>query len=178
MNFCSECGSSVSLKIPSGEDRQRHVCDSCGTIHYRNPNIIAGTIPRWEDAILLCRRGIAPKLGLWTVPAGFLELGESVEDGAKRETREETRAEVRMGSIHGIYSIPRIGQVYMIYQADLLSTDYGPTPESTEVRLFREEEIPWDEIAFKVVEQALRDYFANLKQPRALPFTEFRDPLA
>ena len=178
MKFCSECGGNISLHIPSGEDRQRHVCDACHTVHYRNPNIITGTIPRRGDAILLCRRGIAPKLGLWTVPAGFLELGESVEDGAIRETREETRADVRIQTIHGIYSIPRIGQVYMLYQAELLSTDFGPTPESSEVRLFREAEIPWSEIAFKVVEQALRDYFAHLKSPRPLPFTEFRDPLA
>ena len=175
MNFCSECGARVSLRIPHGEDRQRHICDSCQTVHYRNPNIITGTIPRHEDCILLCRRAIAPKLGLWTVPAGFLELGETIEQGALRETREETRAEVSLGQIHGIYSIPRIGQVYMLYEAQLLSMDFGPTPESSEVRLFREEEVPWEEIAFKVVGRALRDYFQQLKNPLNLPYTRFEE---
>ncbi len=175
MKFCSECGNPVSLLVPAGEDRHRHVCGSCHTIHYRNPNIITGTIPRERERILLCRRGIAPKLGLWTVPAGFLELGETVEEGARRETREETRAEVELQGVHGIYSIPRIGQVYMLYRARLISEDFGPTPESTEVKLFTREEIPWGEIAFKVVEKALRDYVESYDNPPAQPYSEFHE---
>ncbi len=173
MKFCSQCGEPVILTIPEGDHRERHVCGSCATIHYRNPNIIAGTIPRWGDRILLCKRAIEPRRDLWTVPAGFLEMGETIEQGAIRETLEETGAEVSIEALHGVYSILHAEQVYMLYRAQLKTPAFGPTPESSEVRLFSEEEIPWQDLAFKVIETALRHYFSHRRSPRAHPFTRY-----
>ena len=162
MIFCSNCGKQVTVKVPEGDSRLRHVCESCETVHYQNPKIVAGCIPVWEDRLLLCRRAIEPRHGLWTLPAGFMENGESTEQAAARETMEEARAEVNELSLYGVFSIPHINQVYMMFRAQLANRNFGPGEESLEVRLFEEREIPWDRIAFPVVKLTLQRYFSDL----------------
>lgn len=158
MNFCNRCAGPLSSEIPEGDNRTRDVCQKCGEIHYQNPKVIVGCIPIWQGKILLCRRNIEPKFGLWTLPAGFLEVGETMEEGALRETYEESLAEVELTELFGLYDIPHIGQVYSIYLAKMTSDKFGITPESSEVQLFSPEHIPWDEIAFDVIKSALREY--------------------
>ncbi len=158
MNYCSECGKPVAKKIPSGDNLPRFVCDSCQAIHYHNPKIVAGCIPEWEGQILLCRRAIEPKAGLWTFPAGFMELGEGTEQAARRETFEEAQANVAITRLHSVLSLPHIGQVYMTFVGSLLSKEFGAGLESLDVQLFDRVEIPWDELAFPVVKDALRRY--------------------
>lgn len=161
MKFCSSCGSSITLKIPAGDDRQRHVCGECDTIHYQNPRIIAGCLPIHEDKVLLCKRAIEPRHGLWTLPAGFMENGESTEEGALRETWEEARARITIDSLYTMFSLPQINQVYLLYRGSLTDLDFGPGPESLAVELFSEDQIPWDEIAFPVMKKTLRHYFTD-----------------
>ncbi len=158
MNYCSNCGSSLTLAIPPGEDRERHWCRHCGSIHYLNPRIIVGCIPIWQGKILLCKRGIEPRLGYWTLPAGFMELGETTEQGAIRETWEETRARVDIDHLHGIYNIPHINQVYLIYRARMKTADFETTPESTQVELVDPAEIPWEQLAFRVMNRVLKEH--------------------
>ncbi len=166
MKFCSRCGAPVESRIPEGDERERFVCPACDTIHYQNPNIVTGCIPEWEDRILLCKRAIEPRYGLWTLPAGFMENGETTQQGAARETWEEARAHIEISELYSLFNLPRINQVYMLFRARLLDTDFGPGPESLEVRLFREEEVPWDEMAFPVVTKTLELYFADRKAGR------------
>ena len=161
MNFCSQCGSPVTSRIPPGDDRPRHVCDSCGTIFYSNPKIVAGCIPQWSEQVLLCRRAIEPRSGLWTLPAGFMENGESTAQAAARETLEEANARVEMGQLFAYLNIPALNQVYVIFLARLLNRDYSAGAESLEVRLFHEHEIPWEDIAFPSIERALRLYYQD-----------------
>nr|VFJ45810.1 MAG: ADP-ribose pyrophosphatase YjhB, NUDIX family [Candidatus Kentron sp. DK]VFJ49153.1 MAG: ADP-ribose pyrophosphatase YjhB, NUDIX family [Candidatus Kentron sp. DK] len=161
MNYCQSCGSTVSIRLPPNEDRARYVCDTCNTIHYVNPKVVAGCIPEYGDKILFCRRAIEPRRGLWTLPAGFMEMKESTVEGAVRETWEEARARVEVDSLFAAYSIPHISQVYLLFRARLLNDDYRPGPESLEVTLFREEEIPWQELAFPVIRRVMEDYFAD-----------------
>ncbi len=162
MKFCSSCGHTVSLRVPAGDHLPRHVCDHCDTVHYLNPKVIVGCIPEWQDGrILMCRRDIEPRRGKWTFPAGFMELGETSGEGAARETREESLAAVEMGEVFCVFNVPRIHQVYLLHRARLLDLKFGPTPESVEVRLMREDEIPWDEIAFPTVWHGLRFFFAD-----------------
>lgn len=160
-------------RVPDGDDRRRLVCDSCGFIHYENPQIVVGSVASWGDRILLCRRAIAPREGYWTLPAGYLELGESAEAGAVREAWEEARAELEIDQLLAVYSITRISQVQLIYRARLKTPAVEPGPESLEVRLFRFDEIPTDQIAFPSVHWALRDYRETLDQvvfaPRSNP---------
>jgi len=164
MKFCSVCGSSdIALRIPEGDNLPRHVCPGCGTIHYQNPKVVVGCLPEWEDQVLLCKRAIEPRLGLWTLPAGFLENGETVTAGAIRETLEEAGARVVMGDLYTMVSLPHISQVYMIFRAALADLDFRPGPESLEVRLFREDEIPWEELAFRTIARTLRNYFLDRK---------------
>lgn len=163
MIYCSNCGKQVIKKIPAGDSRPRHVCESCNTIHYQNPNIVAGCIPVWEDRILLCRRAIEPRHGLWTLPAGFMENGESTEQAAARETMEEACAEVDGLSLYGVFSIPQINQVYMMFRAKLTNGNFQPGPESLDVMLFDEKDIPWDKLAFPVVKLTLERYFNDLR---------------
>jgi len=164
MNYCSHCGQTVSLSIPPGDHLPRHVCQQCGMIHYQNPKIVTGCIPEWEDKILLCRRAIQPRLGLWTLPAGFMENNETTEQGAARETREESRVEVEIDSLYAMFNIPHISQVYLIFRAAMLDLQYGPTDESLEVELFSEDEVPWDELAFPVVREILIRYYSDRRQ--------------
>ncbi len=163
MNFCSACGFEVSRQIPDGDNRMRHVCDKCGVIHYINPKIIAGSLPIWEDKVLLCKRAIDPRAGLWTLPAGFMELGETTQEAAARETLEEACARVDIGPLHCYANIARISQVYVIFRAQLTDLDFAAGPESLEVGLYRESEIPWADIAFPAIERALRLYFDDVR---------------
>ena len=159
MKFCSNCGSEVSHRIPEGDDRPRYVCDSCDTIHYSNPRVIVGCVPEYEGRILLCRRAIEPRSGLWTLPAGFMENGETTRQGAARETWEEARAEVYEQQLYRVFDVPNINQVYMFYRARIVDGAFGVGPESLEVELFTEDSIPWDEIAFPVVFHTLKEFF-------------------
>ena len=158
MKFCSSCGSTVELRIPDGDDRQRFVCSSCEVIHYTNPRVIVGCLPVHEDKVLLCRRAIEPRKNFWTLPAGFMENGETTLQGAARETWEEARAKVSDLQLYRIFDVPYISQVYMFYRALIIDGAYGVGPESTEVELFDEQDIPWDEIAFPVVFHTLKEY--------------------
>ena len=138
--------------MPEGDNRERAVCSACDTIHYQNPKIVAGALPVWEDRILLCKRAIEPRYGTWTLPAGFMENGETVEQGARRETHEEARAELQELSLYTMLSIPHISQVYIMFRGQLMAEDaFSPGDESLETTLFAEHEIPWDEIAFPVI---------------------------
>ena len=159
MNFCSHCGGPVALCVPRGDTVPRYVCPACASIHYQNPKMVVGTIPEWEDKILLCRRAIQPKHGLWTLPAGFMENGETTAEGAARETWEEALAQVEMGALYTLYNLPHINQVYLLFRAKLLNLNFGPGTESLEVALFDEADIPWDALAFRTVEATLRAYF-------------------
>jgi len=164
MKFCSACGAAVALRIPDDDSRPRHVCTACGTIHYQNPNMVIGSLPEWKDKILLCRRAIEPRLGLWTLPGGFMENGESTTQAAIRETLEEANARIEIGELYSMYSLPYINQVHLLFRARLLDLDFSPGIESLEVRLFGEAEIPWDEIAFRPIRFSLEHFFAERKQ--------------
>ena len=163
MKFCSHCGSSVSHRVPEGDDRLRHICDSCDTIHYSNPRVIVGCVLEYEERILLCKRAIEPRSGLWTLPAGFMENGETTVQGAARETWEEARAEVFEQQLYRLFDVPGINQVYMFYRGRVKDGAFGVGPESTHVDLFSEADIPWDEIAFPVVYHTLREYLYDRK---------------
>lgn len=161
MNFCSTCGEKVRLEIPERDNRQRHVCVGCGTIHYQNPKVVTGCIPEWEDKILLCRRSIEPRSGLWTIPAGFMENNETNMEGAAREAMEEANADMRDLSLFCMFSIPHINQVYTIYRGTLHQGIASAGDESEEVALLKESEIPWDELAFPVVIESLKLYYTD-----------------
>lgn len=164
INFCPSCGANTQIKVPQGDNRKRAVCTQCDTIHYQNPNIVAGSLPVWKDKVLLCKRAINPRIGTWTLPAGFMEQGETVEQGAARETWEEARAKLDDMQVYTMLSIPRISQVYIIYRAQLQGENaFEPGPESLETALFSEQEIPWDNIAFPMIERSLRYYFKDVK---------------
>lgn len=164
MKFCSVCASAIETRIPEGDNRERFVCSSCQTIHYQNPNIVAGCIAEWDDKILLCKRAIDPRKGTWTLPAGFMENHETVEQGATRETLEEANARVDNLSLFAMFSIPHISQVYMMFRSNLLDTDYHAGTESLAVELFTEDRIPWDELAFPVIRQTLEEYFRQRRR--------------
>lgn len=163
MKFCSLCGSTVSHVIPEGDNRLRYVCDSCNEIHYQNPKIVTGSIPTWEDKVLLCKRAIEPRYGLWTLPAGFMENQETTQAGAARETQEEANAEVAISHLYTTFNLPHINQIYMLFLGELVNLDFGPGVESLEVELFKESEIPWDELAFPVIRETLKLYFDDRK---------------
>lgn len=161
MNYCSQCGAPVTLCIPSGDHLPRHVCSHCGTIHYQNPRMVVGAIPEWEDRILLCRRAIEPRHGFWTLPAGFMENQETTAEAAARETLEEACARVEVHDLFTLIDVPHINQVHLLYRASLLDLDFAPGEESLEVVLFREQDIPWQDLAFRSVSLTLRLYFAD-----------------
>jgi ADP-ribose pyrophosphatase YjhB (NUDIX family) len=161
MKFCSNCGAQVTLRVPPGDTLARHVCDACRAIHYQNPRMVVGCIPEWEDKVLLCRRAIEPRYGLWTVPAGYMENGETTFQGALRETLEEANARVEIGPLYALYNIPHINQVYILFRARLLDLDVKPGAETLEVKLCAESEIPWDKIAFASVRNTLTHYYED-----------------
>ena len=166
MKYCHHCASTLTMRIPEGDDKPRHVCDSCDSIFYLNPKNVVGTLPYHENRVLLCRRAIEPRKGRWTLPAGFMENGESSLEGAIRETREEAGAELIVSgeSLYTLFNLPTINQVYMFFRAELHNLDFEAGPESLEVRLFEEQEIPWQEIAFPVVKSTLECYFRDREQ--------------
>ena len=164
MKFCSQCGKPVSQRVPEGDNRPRHVCDHCDTIHYQNPNIVTGTLPVWEDKVLLCKRAIEPRYGLWTLPAGFMENGETMEEAAARESIEEANANIELQDIYTIISLPHVNQVYIMYRARLLDLAFFPGTESLEVKLFSEQEIPWQQLAFRTIHYTLENFFADRHQ--------------
>lgn len=163
MKFCSQCGSEVTIKIPEGDNRHRHVCENCGFIHYQNPRIICGCLPYWEDKVLLCKRAIEPRLGFWTLPAGFMENGETIQEGAARETFEEAEAEVELGDLYTVFNLPAINQVYMFFLGEVKDGKFGVGEESLASDLYAEEEIPWDELAFPTITKTLKLYFEHRK---------------
>lgn len=166
INFCSNCGKPVSYGIPPGDDHERYYCGSCGNVHYQNPKIVVGSLPEYNGRILLCRRAIDPCHGLWTLPAGYLEDGESATAGAIRETREEACADILNLSAYTLYSIPHISQIYLIFRADLSGGTFRPGPESLEVKLFEAAKIPWGELAFRAIRATLQCYVEDLSEGR------------
>jgi len=161
IKFCRVCGSAAEYRVPAEDNRERAICSRCGEIHYENPINVVGTVPVWGDRVLLCRRNIEPRYGFWTLPAGFLELGESLEGGALRETDEEAGARIEMQGLFSLLNVVRVGQVHFFYRARLLDIDFAPGPETIEARLFAEHEVPWDQIAFRTVAQTLRHWFED-----------------
>ncbi len=163
MNFCPNCSARVAFRIPEGDSLPRHICDACNTIHYKNPLTVVGAVPEWEDRVLLCKRAIEPRAGFWTLPAGFMENGETVGQGAMRETLEEANARIELLDMFTVLSVAHVNQVHIFYRARLLDLDFSPGTESLEVQLFREDEIPWDDLSFRTVSTTLRHYFADRK---------------
>ncbi len=161
---CRVCGSAVEYRIPADDNRERAVCPACGEIHYENPLNVVGTVPVWGDQVLLCRRNIEPRYGLWTLPAGFMEMGESAADGALRETVEEAGAHVEMQGLFTLLNVIRVGQVHLFYLARMLDTTLAPGPETIEARLFNEDEVPWESLAFRTVRETLEHFFADRKR--------------
>lgn len=162
MNFCSTCGSRVAWRVPAGDTLPRHVCDNCDTIHYRNPLVVVGAIPVWkDDRVLLAKRAIEPRAGYWTLPAGFMELGESLAQGAMRETLEEATARIEALELFTVLSVPHVNQVHVFYRARLLDLDFAPGTESLETVLFHEADVPWKDISFRTVSTTLRLFFED-----------------
>ena len=158
MNYCSACGAPLVMKIPDGDTLLRFVCERCHAVHYENPKIVVGCLPEWEDRILLCKRAIEPRAGLWTFPAGFMEKDETLEQAAARETLEEAEAEVEISQLYAVFSIPHVSQVYVVFRGNMKRAAFGPGTESLEVDLFKREDIPWSKLAFRVIHEILERY--------------------
>jgi ADP-ribose pyrophosphatase YjhB (NUDIX family) len=163
MKFCTSCGNAVTLMVPAGDDRERFVCTACELIHYINPRVIVGCVPVHEGRVLLCKRAIEPRRNYWTLPAGFMENGETTPQGAARETWEEARARVSNLELYRIFDVPYISQIYMFYRCDLEQGAFGVGPESLACDLYGEGDLPWEEIAFPVVRETLREYFRDAR---------------
>ena len=161
MKFCSACGNEVQFTTPPGDNRPRFCCARCGSIHYQNPKLVVGTVPVWGDKVLLCKRAIEPRYGYWTLPAGFMENGETISDGAARETHEEAGARIEMGELFSMIDVPHVEQVHVFFRARMVDERLDPGPESLEARLFDEADVPWDQIAFRTVAQTLRWFFED-----------------
>lgn len=161
MKYCSGCGEEVVVKVPEGDNRPRFVCESCETIHYQNPRIIAGAIPVYGDKILLCKRAIHPRKGFWTLPAGFMENEETVEQAAQRETFEEAQAKIENLQLYTVMSLPHISQVYMLFRSEMVDGTFAPGEESLETELFDEVDIPWEDIAFPTMSRTLKYFFQD-----------------
>jgi len=161
MKHCTDCGEGVELRTPEGEHAPRHVCTVCGKVHYVNPLIVVGCVPEVGDRILLCRRAIEPRSGYWTIPAGFMEIGETLAQGAARETMEEAGARVEIQDLFAVVDVVHARQVHMMFRAALLEGGFAAGPESLEVQLFEAGEIPWDEIAFQSVRFALEKFLED-----------------
>lgn len=162
IKHCKQCGTAVVYRIPDdGDTRERAVCPICQTIHYENPLNVVGTVPYWGERVLLCKRNIEPRRGLWTLPAGFMELHETTAEGAARETVEEAGAQFELQGLFTLVNVARVGQVHLFYRAQLTSDQFDPGYETLEARLFLENEIPWDEIAFRTTRETLEHFFAD-----------------
>ena len=164
IKHCRACGAPAVYRVPADDNRPRAICTRCETIHYENPLNVVGTVPIWQDQVLLCRRNIEPRHGFWTLPAGFMELGETTAEGALRETDEEAGAHVTLEGLFTVLNVARVGQVHLYYRARMLDTHMAPGPETIEARLFREDEIPWDLLAFRTVRETLTLYFADRRR--------------
>ncbi len=169
IQHCRVCGTGVAYRVPPDDNRERAICPSCGEIHYENPINVVGTVPVWDEQVLLCRRNIEPRYGMWTLPAGFLELGESTSEGALRETDEEAGAHVELEGLFTVLNVVRAGQLHLFYRARMLDTHLAPGPETIEARLFREHEVPWDELAFRTVRVTLERFFADRRDGGRFP---------
>jgi ADP-ribose pyrophosphatase YjhB (NUDIX family) len=169
IQHCRVCGAAAEYRIPRDDNRERATCTACGEIHYENPINVVGTLPVWGDQVLLCRRNIEPRYGFWTLPAGFLELGESTSEGALRETDEEAGARIELQGLYTVLNVVRVGQVHLYYRARMLDTRLAPGPETIEARLFREDEVPWDQLAFRTVRQTLEHFFADRRDGGIFP---------
>ncbi len=154
----------MERRIPADDSRERAVCPACGEIHYENPLNVVGTVPVWGEQVLLCKRAIEPRYGYWTLPAGFLELGESTAEGAARETDEEAGAHIELQGLFSLLNVVRVGQVHLFYRARMLDTTLNLGSESLEARLFYEHEIPWDELAFRTVRRTLELFFEDRRR--------------
>ena len=166
MNYCSHCGHRLEFKVPQGDNLPRFVCPDCHTIHYQNPKVVAGCLPVWEDRVLLCKRAIDPQYGKWTLPAGFMENDETLEEAALREAKEEARANIAIERLYAVVSLPHINQVYMMFLGRLEDEGFAAGDETLEVSLFREEEIPWEALAFQTIHFTLERYFAERRHGR------------
>jgi ADP-ribose pyrophosphatase YjhB (NUDIX family) len=167
----------VSLKVPPGDNLERAVCDACGHIQYQNPKMVVGCLPVYGERILICKRAIEPRYGLWTLPAGFMENNESAAEGAAREALEEANARVEIEDLYTMYSIPHISQVYLMFRAKLLDLEFSAGTESLEVKLVTEEEIPWDQLAFAMVKRTLQHFLEDRKTGVFVPrFGDIRPP--
>jgi len=161
--FCSQCGHAVTLRVPPDDNRMRAVCENCGAVHYQNPRNVVGVLPVWQGRMLLCRRAIAPRYGLWTLPAGFMELGETTAQGAQRETVEEAGAQIELGSLYTVIDVPGVNQVHFFYLAQVLSDALDPGPETLEAAFFALDAIPWETLAFRTVSTTLAHYVEDVK---------------
>lgn len=170
MKFCSECAHPVAQAIPAGDNRLRYVCGHCATVHYENPKMVLGSIPVWEAdgelKVLLCKRAIEPRLGYWTLPAGFMENNETTAEAALRETVEEAGAHITLGPLFTLLNVARVHQVHMFYLATLTDLDFAPGEESLDVQMFREADIPWDDLAFPTTRTTLELFFADRARMR------------
>ncbi len=164
IKHCKVCGSPAHYAVPADDNRERATCQACGTVHYENPLNVVGTLPIWNDQVLLCRRNIEPRLGLWTLPAGFMELGETTAQGAIRETEEEAGARIELEGLFTLLNVVQVSQVHLFYRARLCDTNFAPGPETIEARLFDEAEVPWDELAFRTVRETLLRYFDDRRR--------------
>jgi ADP-ribose pyrophosphatase YjhB (NUDIX family) len=164
VKFCSNCGQAVALRTLEGDHLPRFICDGCGTVHYQNPKLVVGCVPEYDGRILLCRRAIEPRHGFWTIPAGFMENDETTQEGARRESQEEALADVEIGSLLAIVHVLHADQVHVMFRARLAEPRYGAGAESLEVKLVTEAEIPWQDIAFRSVDFALRKYFEDRRR--------------
>ena len=166
MKFCSNCASPVVERVPPGDSLPRFVCDRCGEIHYQNPKVVVGTVPEWQGKVLLCRRAIEPRYGYWTLPAGFMENGETVAEGAARETLEEAGARIELAGAFSMISVPRVNQVHVFFRARVLDQEFRPGAETLEVQLFEEAEVPWKDLAFRTVSLTLERWFGDRRSGR------------
>ena len=164
IKHCRACGTAVAYLIPPDDNRERAVCPACGLVHYENPLNVVGTVPMWGAQVLLCKRAIEPRHGFWTLPAGFLELGETSAEGALRETIEEAGAQIELGPLFSVLDVARVGQVHLFYLATMTSNALDPGSETLEAQLFREDEVPWDQIAFRTVRETLRYFFDDRRR--------------
>lgn len=163
MQYCSHCGGPVSLRIPVGDNLPRHVCDACSTVHYSNPKIVAGCVVTNDDRILVCKRAIEPRKGYWTLPAGFMEHGESVLEAAAREAREEACVDVQLDALYAVVDVIHAGQVHMMYRGRMKGAAHSPGPESLETALVTVDAIPWDALAFRSVRFTLERFVSDLR---------------
>lgn len=163
MSHCLQCGHTTKNDIPDGDTKIRQICPECHYVHYVNPKVICGTLVVWQDKVLLCKRAIEPQYGFWTLPAGYMEIGETMEQGAARETLEEAEAHIKLEKLYCMYNVPKIGQIYVIFKAQLIDGKFGAGTETLETQLFAEDDIPWQDLAFGSVKQTLEHYFLDRK---------------